>query len=488
MARSWVWLAAALAVVGVSGCGSAPAPRATVLSLGSSDPAGIEHDPGMTTFVRDVSRLSRGALRIAIDGRWYRGSPQDGPQPGRESQLLRGVVRGVDDLGWAHTRAFDRLGPTSLRALDAPLLIDDHATQAAVLRSALPARMLAELRPVGVVGLGLLAGRIERPAGRGRPLRAASDYRAATLRTHDSAAHDGLARVLGARPAHDIYQQVGYRWHERRIGGLEDDLDTLFFEPASFPSGPPEPHAWVTTNVGFAAATAALVANPRRLRALGATQRGWLRAAAASATQASLHESDDERLLARELCAIGVRLAVASRAQIATLRRAVRPLRERLRRDRKTRAAIAQITALARRADRSSAPAPPTCAAAAGGLAGPAAAGGSSIPDGVYRVRMTRADLRAAGATTFGDTPGTLTLTLRAGRWRLTQAEPAGRSFGGTYGGDRLRTQWSEPQGLDARLSVAVDAGGLRFFVPTAGDYRFYRSRFTAHRWARVGD
>lgn len=482
--------AALAALAALSGCGSGDSPRATVLTLGVADPAGIEHAPGLTTFVAEVARVSHGSLRIAVDDRWSRrADPQDGPQSADERMLLRGVARGADDLAWAHTRTFDRLGVAGFQAVDAPLLIDDHATQAALLRSGLPARMLAGTRSAGLVGLALLAGRLDRPVGRGRPLRGPRDYRGLGLRTHDSAIHDATAAALGARPRHEVYVDVSRRWGEGDIAGLQDDLDALFFEQLEQSRGFPRPRAWVTVNVGLTPAIAALVANPRRLRRLSARQRGWLRVAAARATTVSLRETDDDDRLARELCAAGVSFATASPAQVEALRHAVTPVYARLRSRHATREVLRELEAIAHDVpDRASVAAPQACPTAAprnrpgGGLR-------STIPDGIYRARMTDADLRAARADAPDDVPATLTLTLRRGRWRMQEREPAGSVDRGTYAGDPLRTLW-ERDGhlLSARLSVVVQARGLRFSVGIAGDYAYYRSRFTRHLWLRIGD
>ena len=60
-------LAAALALVAVTGCAGSRHERVRTLRLASADPAGIEHNPAVAFFVDRVARLSGGRLRIAVD-------------------------------------------------------------------------------------------------------------------------------------------------------------------------------------------------------------------------------------------------------------------------------------------------------------------------------------------------------------------------------------------------------------------------------------
>ena len=68
------------------------------------------------------------------------------------------MLNGRADLAMAPSRAWDEFGVLSLRALQAPLLIDSYALQERVLRSSLAARMLDELRKLNLAGIGILPG------------------------------------------------------------------------------------------------------------------------------------------------------------------------------------------------------------------------------------------------------------------------------------------------------------------------------------------
>jgi len=308
-------------------------------------------------------------------------------------------------------------------------------------------------------------------------------------------------RAVGAFPRPATYDVVAAMYLDgvycaARPGVLEDDLDGLFFDRLGARCTPEADHRavavpWVSTNAVLGVRTSALVANPRALRGLGARERAWVRAAAVEAERRSTRVGDagDRRRVA-ELCAAGVRFAAASPAMVDDLRRAWAPLYARLAARPAVGSAIRRIEAI-----RGDAPGatplrvPPGCDRARPPV-GPARGVRSPLPDGVYRVRLTAADLAAAGADP-GDRTGVVTLTLRGGHWRLVFTEPARAVRDGTYAGTAPRTVWQSagPAGRDeAYVSVAVDrGGGLRFHVARAGNLASAQALLASHRWRRIG-
>jgi len=114
----------------------------------------------------------------------------------------------------------------------------------------------------------------------------------------------------------------------------------------------------------------------------------------------------------------------------------------------------------------------------------------SPIPDGVYRARITDADLRRAGAHRAGDRAGTATLTLRRGRWRLLLSEPGRTLQSGSYAGTPLRTTWAYDGSRrnESYMSVVVGRdGGLRFHVVRALDQPFAGAIYASHVFERIG-
>ena len=482
----------------MTGCSASRQRPARTLRLASADLAGIEHDPAVAFFVDRVAKLSNGRLRIAVDEHWA---------PGHEKQLLLDVARGDADLGWSHTSSFEEVGIRSFDALHAPMLVDGYAIERAVLRSSLATQMLAGTRAVGLHGLALLSGPLSRLVGVGQAMRKPQDLRRLSFGVHDAIIGKSrirtttavlATRALGAFrvPMFHDFVEAFYAVPGNGAAAFEDDLDTLFFDRYDGGCGADSAECsafdpWVTTNVVLWPRTAVLVANPRALRALPANERRWIEEAASQASDhsATLGHRDEQRLVP-ELCAAGVRFATASRRDVAALHRALRAVYAELERSRRTRAAIRRIQRLRR------------ATAADGGLAAPSgcrrpgrpprSARGvrSAIPDGVYRTRITDADLRKAGAHHAGNRAGTATLTLRGGRWRLLFSEPGRTVETGTYAGTPLRTTWAYDRTRrdESYVSVVVGRdGGLRFHVVRALDLPFARATYASHVFERIG-
>ena len=117
-----------------------------------------------------------------------------------ENGLIGDVRAGKADLGVVGSRAWDSVGVTSLRALVAPLLIDSYSLQDRVLRSPLIPEMLKGLRPLGLVGVGILPGALRNPVGITHPLLAPSDYAGLRIGVQQSRVASATMRALGATP------------------------------------------------------------------------------------------------------------------------------------------------------------------------------------------------------------------------------------------------------------------------------------------------
>jgi hypothetical protein len=123
--RAVAALLAALALVG--GCagpglnkaGGPQARKPVVLTLAYFIGTSWELDG----FAREVQRLSAGAMRIDIEGRWRT------HQVDFETGLIGDVRAGKADLGVVGSEAWASVGVNSFRALNAPLLINSYALQ-----------------------------------------------------------------------------------------------------------------------------------------------------------------------------------------------------------------------------------------------------------------------------------------------------------------------------------------------------------------------
>jgi hypothetical protein len=364
--------------------------------------------------------------------------------------------------------------------------------------------MLAAVKPAGLAGLALLAGPLDRLVGTSTPLHGAGDIRGRAFALRPSSVARMAVRALGGDPSQLSYQLVSeypglYVNAAQRPGPpafLDDDLDSIFFDRyggrcATQSAGCKTSRPWVMADVVLGPNTEAIVANPTRLGRLSARQRSWLTQAAADATSYSTRVADQDDRLVPQLCAAGVRFSTGSPATVASLRRAWRPLYAQLERG-PPGSAIRTILAL-----RSETPAPASLRIPRGCHRQPrqpytAHGVRSTLPDGVYRILVTAADIRVAGAQGLGGVwPAVETLTLRDGRWRLNFTEPTRDAEYGTYAGTPLRTAWWTDlagQIEESFFSVVVNRDGLRFYIVQSwDDYRVEHALYASHLWQRIG-
>jgi TRAP-type C4-dicarboxylate transport system substrate-binding protein len=478
---------------GLAACGGSKSAAPTVLHLRTSVGALELRQPAAAFFAHRVAQLSGNRLRIAVD---YI-PPPDQHTPttapvATDPWLLRVAKAGDTDLAWVPTNAFDWIGVTSLRALDAPMLVDDYRLQTAILRSSVARRMLAGVRGAGVEGLALVEGHLRRPVGVEHPLRGPRDYHGLPLGTGRSRTRRDAMRALGARVVAGAHLPVFYEtWtgletrsasSNDRLDGLETDLDNEFYDV------PPSVPGYVTEEVRLWPETAAIVASPARLARLSPRQRSWLRQAAAETQARSFGLGAREGALLRELCSRGTRLARTSRADRAALTRAFRPVYARLERERQTRALIHAIEAMKGRLPRSAPPSIPAgCDAAHRAMPNLPP---SPIPDGVYRTRITRHDLVAwhVPRVYWFAGFGTLTLTLRNGRYKLALRDANYYDETGPYGGTLAHTEFgSDKLNFDHhKLVTVLGSGELRFYPVRVRDL-VLAAWFGAHPWRKIG-
>lgn len=400
---------AATVAVGAAACGpgnldkaGGPVAKPVVLTLAndSSDLSGPQ------PFATAVTELSRGALQIHVEGPSARLGDETS-----ETGVIRAVQAGKAQLGITGTQAFDTVTAGGLQALQAPFLIDSYALQRKVLDSGLPQKMLAALKPTGLVGVGLLPGVLARPFGFSRPLLAASDYRGARIGILPSLVEGETFRALGATPV-----------TSGGISGLAGAETDVFTADTALQ----RPGATLTGNVVFWPWPGVIFMNRRAFNSLTAGQRSELFRAAAKARAAKIYLGNDTGYL-RDLCRRGTKVVTASPADLAGLRVAVRPVYRTLEASPATRVFISQITAMRQAVGGS--PDALTCASARNTGQGSTAAGPL---DGTWQATYTKQELLAAGAdptliSLSDETWGHLTLTFSSGHWwlRLISGAPA---------------------------------------------------------------
>jgi TRAP-type C4-dicarboxylate transport system substrate-binding protein len=401
-----------------SGTGGAP---------GAEDPVGY--------FIHRLGEVSGAQITIDFASNW------DNRQPDVEQQIVRDVAAGKADLAVIPTRGFDLLGVKSFQALQAPMLIDSYALQDAVAKSDIATEMLRGLGPIGVTGISVLTASMPLPIAVEKPLLSPADWQGVTFNAYRSDAQAAAIRALGAIPS----DTLSGRSDGLKSGQIQGWAGSLL----ALGSNVTENLApYVTANVHFWPEIRVVLANPASLARLSDEQRGWLRQAAADTLAQSTALIDREDALATTVCEAGARLADASDADLAALRRAFEPVYAELDRDPETKMFIDQIEAL----KKSTVTDPPV--AIPSGCTGPAPVppiavqnAASSSLNGIYRWTLTKADALAHGLPSDKTSEGLAQLpsisnrTLKDGTWT---GDPDPNGNGGTYSvdGNRVTFKW----------------------------------------------
>jgi TRAP-type C4-dicarboxylate transport system substrate-binding protein len=430
----------------------------------------------VAAFDNEVARLSNGALRIrVVDG------TDDGP--GYEAAAIRAMQGGRADLAIAGTRAWDQFGAKRLRALDAPLLIDSYRLEGRVLASEIVDPMLKELRPLDMVGIGILPGPIRRPFGTSRRLAAPSDFSGTTIGTQQSRVADATMRALGATPRRlpaderDLPRLDGI---ERQARGIEGDR--LEVEGSH-----------LTTNVDLWPRALVVFASERSYGDLSRDEHRILRTAAANVVRKkAANEAGAEVEAAGNICRTGhTTFDSATPAELGALRRAVGPVYRDLERDPRTRAAIHAIERLKRQvAD------PPAVVPGCRRAAGTPASNGTTKLDGVWTMDTDRS---AAVPEYSPENWGHWVFVFDRGSFAITQENKPSCTWGyGKFTVDGNRTSWTFTDGGGIAPSGATNKPS-EFFVFDLSAYRDTLTLapvkgqisplgFRAKPWRRVSD
>ena len=377
------------------GCGNPVEGPALVLSLASPDTSTDVNAPHVKRFADEVARLSEGTIRV--DPAW---DVTPAGIHGWDQQVAGQVADGTYDLGLVPGRAWDELGVTSLRALDAPFLVTSTALLEQVLNSELREELLSGLPEAGVVGVDLFPERLRHPVGFERPLIGVADYRGQVIRAPRSATTWQVLQAFGAaRVVDDDPNGATQRGMESSYGINGTGI--------------------ATGNVVLFPKTETLVINAEVRDRMREDQWQLLQRAAANTRTWLFEELPTEAEAAAEFCAAGGRIVAASPSDLDDLREAANPVKQALLEHPQTGRLIEAIESLGRRH-----PEPEVvdrCPTAAG-ESEPTAPADVELHelDGVYATTVTQRQLRDAGVTDEGrvlENAARYRWILDGGRW-----------------------------------------------------------------------
>lgn len=301
----------------------------------ASTSSDLGDDPPVAEFVRRVAALSHGTVRIEVVNQWATFAPD------AEVEAVRAVASGAVDFGWVGSRVFDTIGVSSFEALSAPMLIDSYPLENAVLKSALPDRMLPSLRRIGVTGVAILGDGLRLPIGVDHPLLAPADWRGVAFGTYRSGVQEHTIGALAASPvvafgllrARDLNRGV--------IQGFE--LDVRRYVRLGLVREAP----YVTANVALWPQFDVVFANPGRLGSLTDQQRGWLEQAARGAAERSVGMvRRNASTFITKACSVGARFEYATAADLAAMRKVASVVDQAIERNPQTDAFVRRIRRL----------------------------------------------------------------------------------------------------------------------------------------------
>jgi TRAP-type C4-dicarboxylate transport system substrate-binding protein len=384
------------AVLSVTACGAqtgnkAGGPTAPVVLRMATVNGEAGFNPAVDELLKRVQTLSNGNVRIEIT------FAVGDFEPDAEQQIVRGVADGTYDLGVVGTRVFDTLGVSNFKALDAPMLIDSYAVEAAVIEGDMPARMLRSLDQMHVSGLGVLADGLRKPIAVEKPLLGPNDWRGIPFGVYRSLALSSAVRALGAEPIEVFGSRRDQALEQDQIAGFEMNL--LGYRNLNLSQRAP----YITANVNLWPQVLAIVGNPKRLASLSSEQRDSLTRALGEAAAAStgLVKGDDGFIA--DLCRQGARFANASDTDIHGLRDAFAPIYMDLQTNAETAQLISRIEQLKQPSSTNVVAIPESCTGSATGSSAspsvePKKTTTATALDGTWEVTFTVKEFAAAEA------------------------------------------------------------------------------------------
>jgi TRAP-type C4-dicarboxylate transport system substrate-binding protein len=289
-----------------------------VLKIGTNDFPGRVAADQIEEFAARVDELSAGGVRV--EPVWRVGGTNT---PNWDQLVARQVVSGELEMGNIPSRAFDTVGVTSLRALNAPFLITTDELLDEVVTNDLADDMLSGLDEIGLVGLAILPEGLRYPFGFNESLLGPDDYEGGIIRAPASATTAAAFEALGATVTDneiDPGSQIGME-------------SAYVFDPLGTAAG----------NVVLFPKANVLVVNVDVFARLSESQQEILEQAASETLDWSVESRISDAAAAEEWCAGGGRMVAADGEVLEALADAVEPVYQQLRTDQLTAELIDQI-------------------------------------------------------------------------------------------------------------------------------------------------
>lgn len=468
------------------------AARPVTLRIGTEDDAGRPGALQIQEFAGLVDERSDG--RITIEPIYNANEPEAADW---DQVVARKVVSGKLDMGMIPARAWDTEGVDSLRALQAPMLIDSEALLDEVVTSAVADDMLAGLDDIGITGLALVPESLRRIFGFTGPVVNPDDFRGKIVRAPTSATTSAIIAALGGTAddfgGHDARFQAGIEAGE--VAGAESSFVLAHTLPAKEPTnGVFTPPTGVANQVLFPKVNS-LVVNAAVFDALPDEDQEILREAAGETVRWAVEQNTDEEDAAASFCGEGGIVVNATDEQIDAAESALATVYDWLEEDTVTAAAIDEIRDM-----KKGVPAPTSIEECGAPIElEPGVAGNdadlAAFPDGVYRVEITDDDLRAFLPAIDGNdlriNRGIWTWTLLDGTWKFEQratgyADAQEGDF--RVEGDKISFHLPASDDMTATFTWRSDGDTLEFVEAVGPVHPIIDAVFRAHPWQKIGN
>jgi TRAP-type C4-dicarboxylate transport system substrate-binding protein len=403
-------------------------------------------------FADHIEAVSDGLVQVEIGVSYGEGAAD------AEASLVEAIASGTVDGGNPAVRAFSRAGVPGLEALEAPMMLSSYAVMKELVTSPVASNFLDRLDGSGLVGLGLVVGELRRPFAVEDPLLEPDDWDAIRFRTFGSDVQADAVRALGGEPV-DAYADT---WDQIAAGTLDGIENGIILYQVS---GRTTDVGHVTGNVVLWPKVPVLVVSQARWDDLSDEQKEWITEAAELTVAESVDRVYDETAAADLLCEQGVRFYDASPDQLDTLRQSLTQVYVQLDDD----PLWGDVEALV-----SAHPEVERPNVADECMGSPEVVSEdpeipeevSAIPDGLYRVEISPADVDGAGLSNGLGWSGTWSIEIVDGTYalRCRPFESPDNDCGNAYEGDS-----------DFPLDAVFEAGYLKgtddrvFFVYDAG-------------------
>ena len=296
---------------------------AVTLRLGTPGAAGSPSSDVARFFAEIVNQETGG--EVTVDVAFEAGEEITPPAaPVWEDSVITMLKEGRIDLALVPARAWDQVGESTFRVLQAPFVIQSDAAAAAVARSDAALAMLAGLSSSGMVGLALIPQGLRHVASFDGPLLKPGDFRGVPTRAPLSASTYETLNAIGLAPkdlsAEEFIRGAG----TGEVGATE----------ASFADYADLPGAVVYTgNLTTYAEFDVLVMREESLARLVPEHRELMPSLAWRTLDHSLATTDSDAAAAQAYCKQGGAVMLAPASTLSALELAARPIIERLERD-----------------------------------------------------------------------------------------------------------------------------------------------------------